>query len=50
MKVFPSQSDYLMEIGSELVRYHLVEGVKMTQLGKTILQLYLFSDTAKVTW
>lgn len=34
MKVFPSQSDYLMEIGSELVRYHLVEGVKMTQLGK----------------
>lgn len=34
MKVFPSQSDYLMEIGSELVRYHLVEGVKTTQLGK----------------
>lgn len=34
MKVFPSKSDYLMEIGSELVRYHLVEGVKMTQLGK----------------
>lgn len=34
MKVFPSQSDYLMEIGSKLVRYHLVEGVKMTQLGK----------------
>ena len=34
MKVFPSQSDYLMEIGSELGRYHLVEGVKMTQLGK----------------
>lgn len=39
---FPSHKDYLMTVGSELVRYNLVTGIKLTEFGRQYCN-YIFS-------